>query len=96
MAVETLTVDDVKRVHSRLVVDFAESDDPIAPPGVRSEDLLASAVSRQHVGRDKTGSSRRPPRRAWENSPGSEPVPELNHKVALPAVRRPYTRSVLV
>jgi death-on-curing family protein len=37
---------DVLAVHEALVKDFAEADDPIDPPGVRSADLLSSAVHR--------------------------------------------------
>jgi death-on-curing family protein len=33
-------------IHDELVSDFAKSDDPISPPGVRSEGLLVSALSR--------------------------------------------------
>jgi prophage maintenance system killer protein len=46
----TLTVDDVLFIHDRLCVDFAQTQDPIDPPGVRSLDLLESAVARQHSG----------------------------------------------
>ena len=48
--VETLGEDEILRIYERLVLDFAESDDPIKPVGLRSTDLLASAVSRQHTG----------------------------------------------
>src|SRR5262245_23058205 len=47
---ETLTEEDVLRIYARLVADFANDDDPIAPRGVRSAALLASAVGRQHTG----------------------------------------------
>src|SRR5437667_1950835 len=47
--IETLTKEDVLRIHEYLVRDFAQSDDPIAPSGVRSEALLESAIGRQHV-----------------------------------------------
>ena len=47
MAVQILTTEDVRRIHSALVEEFAESGNPIYPPGVKSEDLLASAVFRQ-------------------------------------------------
>jgi death-on-curing protein len=50
MDLQTLSVHDVLRIHSVLVKDFAESDDPISPSGVRSENLLNSAVSRQFTG----------------------------------------------
>lgn len=44
--VETLTDDEVLRIYSRLVANFVESIDPIRPAGLRSADLLASAVGR--------------------------------------------------
>ena len=47
MELQTLTIEEVLRIHHRLVEDFAASDDPISPSGVRSDNLLASAVSRQ-------------------------------------------------
>ena len=50
MELRTLCVDDVVYIHNSLVKDFTESDDPISPSGVRSADLLASAVGRQHTG----------------------------------------------
>jgi prophage maintenance system killer protein len=50
MALRTLTPDDVCRIHDALCEDFAESADPIFPPGVKSISLLESAVGRQHVG----------------------------------------------
>lgn len=43
----TLSVEDVLQIHDILVEDFASSPDPIYPPGVKSLDLLSSAVSRQ-------------------------------------------------
>ncbi len=45
-----LSVDDVMFIHEGLCADFAQTNDPIDPPGVRSADLLASAVARQHSG----------------------------------------------
>jgi prophage maintenance system killer protein len=45
-----LSVEDVLFIHDRLCEDFAATDDPIDPPGVRNMSLLASAVSRQEVG----------------------------------------------
>lgn len=45
-----LSEGDVLLVHDRLVHDFAGTDDPVSPSGVRSANLLASAVSRQGVG----------------------------------------------
>ncbi len=48
--VETLSVEDALFIHEVLVRDFAESGDPISPPGVRSIALLESAVHRQFTG----------------------------------------------
>lgn len=45
-----LTTDEVCRIHQQLCDDFAATEDPIDPPGVRSEHLLASAVGRQDTG----------------------------------------------
>lgn len=45
-----LTVDEVQRIHNALVRDFARTDDPIDPPGVRNDHLIASAVSRPQTG----------------------------------------------
>jgi death-on-curing protein len=50
MALRKLSIEEVKAIHEALVRDFCESKDPISPPGVRSEELLSSAVDRQHVG----------------------------------------------
>jgi death on curing protein len=47
MSTNMLTVDDVLTVHAVIVREFAESSDPISPSGVRSRDLLESAVARQ-------------------------------------------------
>ena len=44
---KVLSVEDVCAIHETLVADFARADDPIDPPGFRSEDLLASALHRQ-------------------------------------------------
>ena len=41
-----LAVDDVLAIHQALVHDFARTNDPISPPGVRDDNLLASALSR--------------------------------------------------
>ncbi len=46
----TLSVDEVRMIHERLCEDFAQTSDPIDPPGVRSESLLESAVNRQTSG----------------------------------------------
>ena len=40
---------EVLQIHNALVEDFRRTPDPIDPPGVRSEHLLASAVFRQHT-----------------------------------------------
>ena len=45
-----LTTDDVIDIHDHLVREFAISDDPISPPGVRSLDLLESAIERPKTG----------------------------------------------
>lgn len=45
----TLSVDDVLLIHDRVAVEFAAGKDPISPAGVRSHDLLASAVARQYT-----------------------------------------------
>ncbi len=47
---ETLNEDEILRIYARVVLDFAESEDPVRPSGLRSPDLLASAVGRQHTG----------------------------------------------
>jgi death-on-curing family protein len=47
-----LSVQEVEGVHMALVEDFAGDSDPIAPPGVRSQDLLASAVHRPSTALD--------------------------------------------
>ncbi len=46
----TLTAEEVLRIHEILIADFARSQDPIFPPGVRSLALLESAVGRQLSG----------------------------------------------
>lgn len=50
MELKTLNVEEVLRIHDILVEDFLASNDPISPAGVRSEQLLESAVSRQWTG----------------------------------------------
>lgn len=47
MDIKILAVEEVLKIHEILVADFAESDDPIYPPGVKSLPLLESAVGRQ-------------------------------------------------
>ena len=44
---QVLSMDDLRAIHDTLVADFARADDPIEPPGVRSESLLGSALHRQ-------------------------------------------------
>ena len=44
--VEYLTEADVRAIHEELIKDFARDNDPIEPPGVRDDHLLASAVTR--------------------------------------------------
>jgi len=39
----------VEQIHWTLARDFADAVDPIVPPGVRSDDLLESALIRQHT-----------------------------------------------
>lgn len=48
-SVRHLSVEEVCRIHDALALDFALSDDPIDPPGVRDKGLLESAVSRPHT-----------------------------------------------
>jgi death-on-curing protein len=45
-----LSFEDVEYIHWALVKDFADSPDPIEPPGVRDPNLLHSAVGRQTSG----------------------------------------------
>jgi death-on-curing protein len=49
MQINTLSVEDVLFIHEILVRDFAESGDPIDPPGLKSMALLESAVGRQYT-----------------------------------------------
>jgi len=49
MPAEMLSVEDVKHIHESLVEEFSDSSNPIFPPGVKSENLLASAVFRQQT-----------------------------------------------
>lgn len=49
-ALSYLSVKDVLDVHEALVTDFANTSDPLDPPGVRSESLLESAVNRPRTG----------------------------------------------
>jgi death-on-curing protein len=50
MPPETISYDDVLKIHGALVEHFARENDPIDPPGIRSTALLESAVSRQDAG----------------------------------------------
>ncbi|GAA4854659.1 type II toxin-antitoxin system death-on-curing family toxin [Kitasatospora terrestris] len=50
MDLQHLETSDVLQIYDHLVKDFSENEDPIAPAGVRDENLLESAVSRQMVG----------------------------------------------
>jgi death-on-curing protein len=52
--VATLTPGDVQLIHEHVVREFANTADPVSPPGLRDIGLLESAVSRQHVGLDNT------------------------------------------
>lgn len=47
--VRLLNTPEVEAIHWELVQDFATDSDPIDPPGVRSQQLLESAVYRQHT-----------------------------------------------
>jgi death-on-curing family protein len=48
--VKTLSVDMVLNIHDHLIREFSSTPDPIFPPGVRDDGLLASAVHRQEAG----------------------------------------------
>ena len=50
MQLEHLSFEDVCQIHEVLTADFASSDDPISPAGIRDRGLLASAVARQQTG----------------------------------------------
>jgi len=45
----TLSAEMILGIHHLLELDAKKTDDPIAPPGVRNEGLLESAVFRQHT-----------------------------------------------
>ncbi len=45
-----LTVDEVRSIHDALENDASQANDPIWPPGVKSEDSLASALMRPQSG----------------------------------------------
>lgn len=44
-----LSEQDIEAIHTALVDDFREADDPIEPPGVRSRNLLSSAAFAPHT-----------------------------------------------
>lgn len=44
-----ISVEDVLQIHETLVAEFAASNDPISPPGVKSMHLLQSAIDRQNT-----------------------------------------------
>jgi death-on-curing family protein len=46
----TLETSDILLIHQHLTEEFAGTEDPISPPGVKDENLLESAVFRQHTG----------------------------------------------
>ncbi|WP_419165247.1 type II toxin-antitoxin system death-on-curing family toxin [Candidatus Palauibacter sp.] len=48
--IQWLSVGSVLAIHNALVSDFAQSGDPIAPPGVRDQNLIESAVFRPQTG----------------------------------------------
>lgn len=50
MDLKTLSVEEILRIHEILVENFLDTNDPISPAGVRSNQLLESAVSRQWTG----------------------------------------------
>lgn len=47
---QTLSLETIKLIHDHLTQYFTRSNDPISPPGVRSDQLLESAVNKQHAG----------------------------------------------
>jgi death-on-curing family protein len=47
--VRLLKLEEVIAIHNALVADFLVQDDPIVPSGPRNEDIIASAVYRQHT-----------------------------------------------
>ncbi|MCX5785606.1 MAG: Fic family protein [Elusimicrobia bacterium] len=50
MEFQTLETQEVVRIHELLVDEFANTPNPIFPPGVKDMNMLSSAVSRQHAG----------------------------------------------
>ena len=53
-----LAAGEARAIHEELVIEFANSGDPINPPGVRDENLLESAISRP---RTSIGSTKKYP-----------------------------------
>ena len=49
MAIQTLTTEQVLMVHEHVCKEFANTSDPVFPPGLKDIGLLESAVSRQHT-----------------------------------------------
>lgn len=49
-AFHALDVEEVLRIYEAVVEDFSDTDEPIAPAGLRDRGLLESAVNRQHTG----------------------------------------------
>lgn len=52
--INTLSVNDIVDIHTKLTLDALQSDDPISPPGVKDPDLLESAIARQLTGYGNT------------------------------------------
>ena len=48
--INTLSKEEVADIHEKLTLDALNSNDPISPSGIKDQNLLESAVSRQHVG----------------------------------------------
>lgn len=48
--IQFITKEEVIDIHERLVLDAANSNDPISPPGIKNEGLLESAIARQVSG----------------------------------------------
>jgi death-on-curing protein len=52
--IETLSLQEILKIHDALVADFAASGDPIGNMGLRSQALLESAIGRQFSGHGAT------------------------------------------
>jgi death on curing protein len=50
MPVQTLTIEEIERIHYILCADYADAEDPIGYGGIKSRALLESAVARQYSG----------------------------------------------